>query len=106
MQSNSVTCHRKFFPFQVDFEEFVLMLHRRMTQFIDPKEELKDIFDILDRDSNGLISRAELKYMMSQLGVTLTDDDLEILMKDLDEDRDGQISFDDFSNYMKNHYKN
>ena len=57
----------------MDFEEFVLMLHKRMTQQIDPKEELKDMFDVLDRDSNGLVSKHELKHMMAQLGVPLTD---------------------------------
>ncbi|XP_075242949.1 neo-calmodulin-like [Convolutriloba macropyga] len=86
---------------EVDFEEFVLMLHRRMTEKIDPKEELKDIFAILDRDSNGLVSRHELKYMMTQLGVPLTDKDVDVLMNDIDIDKDGHMSFDDFMNYMK-----
>ena len=85
----------------MDFEEFVLMLHRRMTEKIDPKEELKDIFAILDRDSNGLVSRHELKYMMTQLGVPLTDKDVDVLMNDIDIDKDGHMSFDDFMNYMK-----
>jgi len=86
---------------EVDFEEFVLMLHARMQQKIDPKEELKDIFSILDRDSNGLVSRHELKYMWGQLGVPLTDNDVDELMRDIDLDKDGQMSLDDFMNYMK-----
>ena len=87
---------------QVDFEEFVLMLHRRMSEHIDPKEELKDMFGILDRDSNGLVSRQELKHMMTQLGVPLSDKDVDTLMKEIDVDKDGYMSFDDFTNYMKN----
>ena len=60
----------------------------------DSEEELKDAFNIFDRDGNGLISPDELRCVMTNLGEKLTDEEVEEMIKEADKDGDGLISYD------------
>ena len=43
----------------------------------DTEEELINGFKVFDRDGNGLISKAELRHVMRNLGESLTDEEVE-----------------------------
>ena len=52
----------------------------------DTEEELLEAFKIFDRDGNGLISSTKLRHVMTQLGEKLTDDEVEEMIKEADND--------------------
>jgi Ca2+-binding EF-hand superfamily protein len=57
-------------------------------------------FQIVDANSDGQISAAELKALMHALGDEITDETAAEVVGLMDTDGDGQISLEEFSSYM------
>ena len=55
----------------IDFPEFLTMMARKMKD-TDSEEEIVEAFKVFDKDGNGFISAAELRHVMTNLGVKLT----------------------------------
>ena len=55
----------------IDFGEFLTMMARKMRD-TDSEEEIKEAFKVFDKDGNGYISAAELRHVMTNLGLFLT----------------------------------
>merc|ERR1711902_86923 len=60
------------------------------------KKELKEAFRIYDREGNGFISTTTLKEILKELDGKLTDEDLENIIEEVDEDGSGTLDFDEF----------
>ena len=58
------------------------------------KDEMLEAFKTFDRDGNGFLSMAELRYVMVNIGEKLTDDELEEMMREADVDGDGKINYE------------
>ena len=54
----------------IDFPEFLTMMARKMRD-TDSEEEIKEAFKVFDKDGNGYISAAELRHVMTNLGMHL-----------------------------------
>jgi calmodulin len=65
---------------------------------LSPEEvaEFKEIFDLVDKDGGGSISKDELKELMETLGLRPTDDELDAMMAEVDGDGSGDIDFEEF----------
>jgi Ca2+-binding EF-hand superfamily protein len=64
--------------------------------------ELKAVFDSYDKDGDGVLQGAEeLKAALSDAKHTVTDEELEQIVAYADENGNGQLSFDEFSNFIK-----
>merc|ERR1712194_621118 len=83
----------------IDLEEFMIMLAEMMNQK-DGKEEMLKGFKMFDDDSTGKISFKNFKRVATELGETLTDDQLKEILNEADEDKDGEISQEEFLNVM------
>ena len=57
---------------------------------------LRKAFGLFDKDNSGTIESSELNGVMSMLGLTLSDEELELLYTQLDSDGNGQIDFEEF----------
>jgi Ca2+-binding EF-hand superfamily protein len=57
-------------------------------------------FEIVDSNKDGHISAAELKQLMTALGEEITDETAAGVVKEMDTDGDGEISLQEFSDYM------
>ena len=77
----------------VDFDEFLLMLQRKMKDS-DTEEELRQAFRVFDRDGNGLISANELRHVMTNLGEKLTDAEVDEMIHEADIDGDGMVNYE------------
>ena len=52
---------------------------------------LQEAFKVFDRDNNGFISAAELRHVMTSIGEKLTDDEVDEMIREADQDGDGRI---------------
>lgn len=53
--------------------------------------ERANIEQVFDRDNNGFISAAELRHVMTSIGEKLTDDEVDEMIREADQDGDGRI---------------
>ena len=66
------------------------MMARKMRD-TDSEEEIREAFKVFDRDNNGFISSAELRHVMTSIGEKLTDDEVDEMIREADQDGDGKI---------------
>merc|ERR1712054_588583 len=83
----------------IDMEEFFVMLAEKMNQK-DDKEELMKGFAMFDDDGTGKISFKNFKRVATEIGETLTDDQLKAILAEADTDNDGEISPEEFMAVM------
>lgn len=89
----------------VEFSEFIALVDPDLLlvqQTSSPPcpysdSQLREMFNLFDRDGNGYISPVELAHSMAKLGHPLTAQELIGMMDEADTDRDGRIDFNEFS---------
>merc|ERR1719153_791536 len=64
------------------------------------KKELKEAFRIYDKEGNGYISIETLKEILRELDNKLTEEDLDSIIEEADEDGSGTLDFDEFMDMM------
>lgn len=64
------------------------------------KKELKEAFRIYDKEGNGYISTDTLKEILKELDNKLTNEDLDNIIEEVDEDGSGTLDFDEFMEMM------
>ena len=74
--------------------EFLTMMARKMKD-TDSEEEIREAFKVFDRENNGFISAAELRHVMTSIGEKLTDDEVDEMIREADQDGDGRIDCED-----------
>jgi calmodulin len=77
----------------IDLSEFLRMMLDK-TQKTDMEEEIREAFQVFDKDGNGFISAAELRHVMANLGEKLTEQELDQMIKEADIDGDGQVNYE------------
>ncbi|KAL2485510.1 Calmodulin-7 [Abeliophyllum distichum] len=83
----------------IDFPEFLNLMAWNL-QDSDSGDELKEAFQVFDKDQNGFISAAELRHVMSNLGKKLPDEEVDQIIRGADVDGDGQINYEEFVKVM------
>lgn len=69
-----------------------------MTQHLTPEEisEFREIFNLVDKDGGGTITKDELGELMDTLGIETTAEELELMINEIDSSGDGHIDFEEF----------
>jgi len=83
----------------MDFDEFVLMMDRRMS-VNSQVDEIKATFNFFDKKGDGKIDFDELKEGLCGLGEDVTDKDVQDMIKEADMNGDGYIDFQEFMQMM------
>ncbi|MQM13492.1 hypothetical protein Taro_046417 [Colocasia esculenta] len=83
----------------IDFDEFLKLMARKLNG-TDSAEELTEAFGVFDKDQDNLISAAELRHVMNNLGERLSNDEIGEMIREADVDGDGQINYDEFVRVM------
>ena len=96
----------------IDFEEFCLLTSESMGGQIGGSVEegdeeevnLKEAFDVFDKDKDGLISVEELAGVLTSLGLTEGKkiQECKEMIRKVDMDGDGVVNFDEFKRMMTN----
>ncbi|CAE6435012.1 unnamed protein product [Rhizoctonia solani] len=84
----------------LDLGEFLLLMGKRLNSGQKTDIELRQLFDRFDKDGSGSIERGELGKAVALLGDQLTDQELTMIMREVDTDRDGRVSFEEFKIMM------
>lgn len=79
--------------YYLEFLASTLEAHGRITE-----ERLAEAFDRMDSDDSGFISKENLMELM---GVDYSEEKFESIMKDIDTDCDGKISFEEFMDHFR-----
>ena len=62
--------------------------------------EFKEAFSLFDKDGDGKITTKELGTVMRSLGQNPTEAELQDMINEVDQDKNGSIEFDEFLNLM------
>lgn len=81
----------------IDYSEFIVATMSSKKNLSE--EKLTAAFKLFDSDGNGTISKDELTQVLSTSG-QITQDTIEEILKQADENDDGEINFDEFCNLM------
>ena len=60
----------------------------------EKEEEIRDAFRVFDRDSNGYVSAAELKHIMTNIGEKLTEQEVNEMIQEVDVDSSGLMNYE------------
>jgi len=63
-------------------------------------KQLRTAFNLFDKDGKGTIGKEDLKKLLKDMKVELTDDELKDILNDVDEDGSGKIEFNEFKKFM------
>jgi uncharacterized tellurite resistance protein B-like protein len=58
--------------------------------------KMKAEFQHMDQDGNGLVDKEDLKKMALSLNYALSEEELETILNDMDQDQSGSISLEEF----------
>merc|ERR1712070_804798 len=85
---------------EIEFPEFLSLMASKL-QDTDSVEEMREAFMVFDRDKSGSVSASELKHVMCNLGEQVSNEEVEEMIKEADADGDGELSFDDFLQFIQ-----
>merc|ERR1712078_719846 len=66
----------------------------------DDEEQMKEAFRIYDKEGQGFITNEVLKEILREIDSTLTENDLDNIIEEVDEDGSGTMYFDEFQEMM------
>ena len=66
----------------------------------EQKQEFKDVFSLFDKDGDGTVSTKELGVVMRALGQNPTDAEIAEMIKEVDQDGNGEVDFEEFCQLM------
>jgi len=87
----------------LEFEEFCQLAAKFLVDPEDEesmKKELREAFRIYDKAGNGYIPVSALKEILRELDNKLTDEELDGIIYEIDEDGSGTVDFDEFMDMM------
>lgn len=78
----------------IEFEEFLVLMGKHLKEPADEERELKDAFQVFDRDGNNYIDSEEIRFVMKSIGEKLTDQQISEIFKVADVNKDGKIDYE------------
>lgn len=81
---------------QVEFAEFVILMTHKVRE-MEKDEELREAFNVLDKDKDGKLSARELKYFMRKVArLKLSSEEADAMIEFASNSDDGLVSYQDF----------
>lgn len=89
----------------IDLNEFA-DFHRGSEEIVNASgngvnRELRETFEMYDKDKNGLISARELHTVLKSLGEKVSLKDCSRMISSVDVDGDGHVNFEEFKKMMR-----
>merc|ERR1739845_132074 len=85
----------------LEFGEFCQLAAKFLVEEDEAlKKELKEAFRIYDKDQQGYITTDTLKEILREIDNKLSEEDLDGIIEEVDEDGSGTLDFDEFMEMM------
>jgi len=84
----------------ISSEDFLNLMSEKISDK-GTKEEILKAFRLFDDDQTGRISFKNLKRVAVELGENLTDEELQEMIQEADQDNDGEVNQEEFLRIMK-----
>jgi len=87
---------------QIEFQEFIILASKFIIEEDDEDvaRELKEAFRLYDKEGAGYITTAILKQILHEIDDTLSNEDLDNMITEIDEDGSGTVDFAEFMEMM------
>uniref|UniRef100_A0A5K3EY18 Calmodulin n=1 Tax=Mesocestoides corti TaxID=53468 RepID=A0A5K3EY18_MESCO len=85
---------------RIDFREFVALMQPLMDEAKGEDFYFKIAFAFFDKNDDGNITTGELRQVLHNLHLKLTDSEIDDMITEADLDRNGTISYEEFLNMM------
>ena len=73
---------------------------KRKTEDKDKVQELREAFAVMDTDGDGSISGEDLGEVLSKLGICVTVEEIQEMIKVADKTGEGKVNIDEFLSVM------
>jgi calmodulin len=83
----------------IEFPEFLTIMAKKMAD-TDASEMVAIAFGSFDKDGDGAIGKADLLQVMTELGETATEDEVDELIRLADKNADGKLDQQEFTDWM------
>lgn len=84
----------------ITYDEYLGMMERKMNSNPNNDEELKEAFRTFDKDGNGFITAHEMRHVFTNLGEHYSDQEINQMIKEADENSDGMVNYEEFIRNM------
>uniref|UniRef100_A0A8W8I941 Sulfhydryl light chain n=3 Tax=Magallana gigas TaxID=29159 RepID=A0A8W8I941_MAGGI len=85
---------------KIEYDEFEKFMADKFKSPDEAEEEMRNAFKIFDKDGSGKIDAKELRHAMKSLGETMTDGEVDEMIKAADQDSDGKVDYSEFVKIM------
>eukprot|EP01048_Picozoa_sp_COSAG05_P016197 COSAG05_NODE_2054_length_3633_cov_4.249010_3_plen_252_part_00 len=87
---------------EIDFPEFLTMMAKNYNENADEEEDLRQAFKVFTPEGMAFINVKDLKRGMTNLGENITDEEVNEMLSEADQDADGVLDVTEFVNMMRN----
>jgi len=84
----------------ISLTEFLAMMAQKMETADNLSSEAEEAFRVFDKNCEGSISAVELRHIMTGLGLKLTPEEADEMIREADADQDGRVTYQDFLTIM------
>lgn len=78
----------------MDVPTLCQIITKRVREIKTNPEELRDAFQVFDKQGNGTISVQDLKLSLTTLGERLNDEELDELIREVDHNGEGVVKYE------------
>ena len=78
----------------IDVASLSQIIVKRIRDLKTSPEELRDAFQVFDKQGTGMISVHDLKLSLTTLGERLADEEIDELVREVDQDGEGMVNYE------------
>ncbi|OZJ05467.1 hypothetical protein BZG36_01607 [Bifiguratus adelaidae] len=87
-------------PGSINFTMFLTLMGEKLSG-TDPEHDIIQAFECFDDDRKGLINAEDLREYMTTMGDRFTDEEVDLMFKGMQLDKDGNFDYRDFVRMLK-----
>lgn len=84
----------------LDFPQFMEAIVKKISE-PDHDEEIEKSFSLFDKNGDGYLDIDDLKYVADLIGETMSQEELNEMIKEADQDKDGRVTLEDFKRVVR-----